>query len=357
MYSFIDRKTHEFFYDRDYPKPEVLDKVFEATNDKPQDQDELQQRIKMDSDTFSKALEKLWIQGGVQIDADQRVTRGNKTWMPAYISHCNHRKAQLEQITKYAGGQSCRMLSLVNYFGDQADVGTVCGICDFCSPQAVMVGRARQMNSDEEFIGGQILRALSDSESPATGRLYRDYFNEKDVDRRTFERILGALARARLVSLFDDSFAKDGQTIRFQRASISIDGLTILRAGLSGLAARVQIAEGPTLKSASRTKKTKTIRRPKPKTDGSESLEVSPGLIEALKAWRLAQARSKRVPAFRILTDRVLLGIAEAVPIDNDGLLEIHGFGPKLAEKYGADIISVIASVRTKRPATTFRLE
>ncbi len=356
MYSFIDRKTHEFFYERDYPKPEILDQIFSATGEVSQDQEELQHRLKMDADTFAKALEKLWIQGGVLIDADQRVTRGQLTWMAAYVSHCNHRKAQLELITKFAGGQSCRMLSLVNYFGDQADGGKVCGICDFCAPQAVSVGLTRSLHSDEEFAAGTILRALSDSESPATGRLHREHFNEKEVDRRNFERILGALARARLVNLFDDSFSKDGQTIRYQRVSISIDGLALLRSGLSGLAASVQIPEGPTLKSASRSKKTKTIRRAK-SADSTAGGEVSPRMVEALKAWRLAQARSKRVPAFRILTDRVLLGIAEASPTSNDGLMAVHGFGPKLAEKYGSAIISIIDSVRTPGQRPALRLE
>ncbi|MBI3555965.1 MAG: ATP-dependent DNA helicase RecQ [Deltaproteobacteria bacterium] len=168
LYSFIDRKTHEFFYDRDYPKPEILDQIFKATNESSQDQDELQQRLKMDADTFAKALEKLWIQGGVLIDADQRVMRGQPSWMAAYVSHCNHRKAQLELITKFAGSQACRMLSLVSYFGDQADGGKVCGICDFCAPQTVKVGLTRQLNLEEEAAAATILRALSDSESPTS---------------------------------------------------------------------------------------------------------------------------------------------------------------------------------------------
>ncbi|MBI3555966.1 MAG: HRDC domain-containing protein [Deltaproteobacteria bacterium] len=139
--------------------------------------------------------------------------------------------------------------------------------------------------------------------------------------------------------------------------SISIDGLALLRSGLTGLAASVRIPEGPTLKSASRSKKTKTIRRAKSPNTATSSGEVSPKMLEALKAWRLAQARSKRVPAFRILTDRVLMGIAEALPTDNDSLMAVHGLGPKLVEKYGREIISIVAAAKTTGQPTAFRLE
>jgi DNA topoisomerase-3 len=69
---------------------------------------------------------------------------------------------------------------------------------------------------------------------------------------------------------------------------------------------------------------------------------ASPQLVEALRAWRLAEARRRRVPAFRILTDRVLGAIATACPRDGAALQRIHGVGPKLAERYGDAILALV---------------
>ena len=35
-------------------------------------------------------------------------------------------------------GQDDRMLRMVQHFGDQADPGSVCGLCDICAPQSMM---------------------------------------------------------------------------------------------------------------------------------------------------------------------------------------------------------------------------
>jgi DNA topoisomerase-3 len=65
MQSYIDRKTHEFFRDRDYPEVTVLQKIYEATSAEPQDNDALQSAAGLSDENYSKALEKLWIHGGV----------------------------------------------------------------------------------------------------------------------------------------------------------------------------------------------------------------------------------------------------------------------------------------------------
>jgi DNA topoisomerase III len=58
--------------------------------------------------------------------------------------------------------------------------------------------------------------------------------------------------------------------------------------------------------------------------------------------WRLSEARRRRVPAFRILTDKVLGAIASSRPRDSTALQRIHGVGPKLAERYGEAILALV---------------
>jgi DNA topoisomerase-3 len=73
LYSWADRKTHEFFLGRDYPDPRVLARVYAALGERPEPREALPRRLRMDSDEFDKALEKLWIHGGARVDADDDV--------------------------------------------------------------------------------------------------------------------------------------------------------------------------------------------------------------------------------------------------------------------------------------------
>ena len=60
----------------------------------------------------------------------------------------------------------------------------------------------------------------------------------------------------------------------------------------------------------------------------------------------MAHERSQKrgVPAFRILTNQTLYGIAVARPKDEGELLDVSGIGPALLEKYGRALLSIIAS-------------
>jgi DNA topoisomerase-3 len=60
-----------------------------------------------------------------------------------------------------------------------------------------------------------------------------------------------------------------------------------------------------------------------------------------LKAWRLELARKKGIPAFRILTDRVLGNIATLHPADEDELQQISGVGDNILKKYGKQILNI----------------
>jgi DNA topoisomerase-3 len=63
---------------------------------------------------------------------------------------------------------------------------------------------------------------------------------------------------------------------------------------------------------------------------------------KALRDWRLAEARRREVPAFRILSDKSLQAIAAEKPLSIRELLEIPGVGARLAEQYGAQIFRIL---------------
>ena len=69
---------------------------------------------------------------------------------------------------------------------------------------------------------------------------------------------------------------------------------------------------------------------------------VDPVLVERLRQWRSERAEADRVPAFVILTDATLLGVAEKRPNSMESLLQVPGIGRRKADLYAADLIKVL---------------
>jgi len=171
MHSFVDRKTHEFFHERDYPEPEVLERIAGLLRASPEPSDEVGRRAGMKPDRFDKALEKLWIHGGAVVETDGSVRRGADGWQASYGAQRRHKLAELAQVIRFTNGHLCRMLHLVRYFGDQEDSGEPCGACDVCAPDACIARRFREPSAAEHQAMERVLRALATDDGQATGRL------------------------------------------------------------------------------------------------------------------------------------------------------------------------------------------
>ncbi len=349
LYSFADRRNHEFFHDRDYPEPADLARIYNALTEAPQTPGELRRRAKLDEEIFAKALEKLWIHGGAVLDPEENAVRGRPGWQTSYVAQREHKLAQLADITRYAESHGCRMLHLVEHFGDREDSGEPCGLCDVCAADDCAVRRFRDASAEELGVARRLLVALRQRDGQSTGQLFREIGGAPDA-RRAFERLLGALAGAGLLTVASDEFEKEGRTIHFQRATLTAEALRGELAALDGL----RLPEDPASAPRQRLRKGKKTAaapsagrgraaRPAGQDGAAADGEAPPALVAALKAWRLAEARRSRLPAFRILTDRTLLGLAAARPAGEEDLLAVSGFGPTLARKYGAEILAIVA--------------
>jgi DNA topoisomerase-3 len=368
LHSFVDRKTNEFLRERSYPDPELLAQIAAKLSDAGEPREALAARMRrMDPEVFERALEKLWIHGGADITPDDTVRAGHDHWRPSYEAQLQHQKEQEEQVQKFAQGHGCRMLSLIRHFGDEEDGGERCGVCDSCDPSACVAQHFREA-TDAEFEGLEtVVERLREGGEQAAGALYRNSGLEGTLDRRGFELVVSGLVRAGLVSARDDQFEKGGQKITFQRLSLTGRGRVATHEQLE----EVQLPappEGSGGKGKKRRKRERAkavpqtraapgatgggrfppghvagageaVRRRRP---AAEEAPPDSRLVEALKAWRLSEAKRKRVPAFRILTDKTLYGLASARPRDEDGLLEVPGIGPKLVEKYGTVLLAMI---------------
>jgi DNA topoisomerase-3 len=331
MHSYADRYTHDFFFERDYPDVAVLDRLFAVLRDEPQEKAGLQSKLRIDPDLFDKALEKLWIHGGGVLDYAERITRGQPSWRDSYIAQGDQKRSQIDLMIRYAETNQCRMSTLVRHFGDVADGQKSCGICDFCAPSQCAAQRFRTATSAERTALLRVIDTLQSGGTRATGRLHSELFPGNELSRDTFEEVLGGMARAGLVRLSDASFEKDGKTIPYRKVSLTREGQSF--------------EEGTPVDFVMKEtgKPSKGKRRKKSPVPVAKPSGIADSHIEkALRAWRLEEARRRGVPAFRILTDKVLREIAIIHPATPDQLLEIHGIGLSTVEKYGPSIRRIV---------------
>jgi DNA helicase-2/ATP-dependent DNA helicase PcrA len=66
-------------------------------------------------------------------------------------------------------------------------------------------------------------------------------------------------------------------------------------------------------------------------------------LLAALRAWRVGRARADEVPAYVVAHDATLAAIAESRPATAAALRRVKGMGPAKLERYGAEILAVVA--------------
>jgi superfamily II DNA helicase RecQ len=262
MHHFADRKTHDFFLRRDYPDASVLEKLFSALGAKPVNVETLRKKARISKQDFEKALDKLSIHGGVFGVSEGRLVRGHDHWRAPYAAQRNLRVQQLALMAEFAEGRRCRMLSLVEHFGDQQDSAEPCGLCDVCAPAS--------------SIKAQL---------PAP--------------------------RAAALSTRSRPEGKRARTPSERRRSKSSRAKSSRRTTARGSAVALPVT-GP-----------------------------SAPLVARLRAWRLQEAKRRRVPAFRVLTNRALVAIAEARPSSAASLRAVGGVGPKLLHTYGPQLVAL----------------
>jgi len=297
---------------------------------------------------FDKTLEKLWIHGGAVIDYAENVSRGQDGWRELYIAQSEQKQHQLDLMLRFAESSECRMSAMVRHFGDHADSRKPCGICDFCAPDQCAGQRFRAATANEQEAARRMIAALRGAGYRPTGRLFTELFADGSMVRDGFEDVIGALARAGLVRLTSAVFEKDGKSIPYSKASLTAAGeeldpdqpleLQITMAAES--VSRKRKSKKGAKKTAKRAKKPESLpvkAAAKPPAAAIDRLE------EALRNWRLEEARRRGVPAFRIFTDAALRAMAEKRPTTTSELLGIPGIGISTVEKYGAQIYRLMA--------------
>ena len=353
MHSYADRYTHDFFFERDYPDVAVLDEIFKQLRSEPQEKAALQKRLRMSADIFEKALEKLWIHGGAVIDfADNVCWWSSSSWRNSYIAHGEQKRAQIDQVIRYAESNQCRMSTLVRHFGDFADGETAVRNLRFLRSGAVCRTTVPDRHAEaERAVLFRVIAALRAGDGKSTGKLHSELCPDGAMSRDSFEEVLGAMARAGLVRLSDAMFEKDGKQIPYRKVSLtrvghSVDEQTPIEFIMKVVtppsakrkgkkrASRASETEAPEETGEGRTAKTRPSRPFTP-----DRIPESKGLC-ANGVWPKPDGAGYQ--RFGSSATRHWQAIARQRPRTAQELLAISGIGIATVEKYGQQIYRIV---------------
>lgn len=338
FYSYADLKTHEYFHKLNYPNLEELQSVLALVPSTGI------ARVQINSplEDINRHLERLIMIGAVLENAEGFLcATGQRDWESRYKEQKQHRHDQLMEMNRYVQGRDgCRMLRLMEHFGDKDAAGPSCGICDICAPQRSQSKSLRAWSQKETDLAKAIFAQLAQHAQPlALGKLYRECAEPLGLMRHDFDAVMDALIQRRFLKAKQESFMKDGEAIHYRTVSMAGDVLNIEWDALQIVSHKPR---AKTLsKSTKATRQGASSARKRPSKAPLQSDD--PKLLEALRTWRQSEAKKLRIPAYRILSDRSLVALVNERPSDSTSLLAVYGIGASKVEQFGGKILSLLS--------------
>jgi ATP-dependent DNA helicase RecQ len=224
-------------------------------------------------------------------------------------------EARADRIVAFAETHACRHAQVAEHFGEHFE--GPCGACDVCVPLDGNASVSAPPPPLPEDIGEAIVDAVAGLIWPLGRRslvaTLRGSLKAPPSARRSLAyRLLAAAPEAdvrRWVQLLERAGALVERT--------TPDGFRVL----------VADPEAPC-----------------PRIGSGGSADVDEGVAERLRHWRRERSRDDGVPAYVVLHDSTLQELAAVQPRTHDELAGIKGFGPVKLERYGDDLLAVMAS-------------
>jgi superfamily II DNA helicase RecQ len=161
----------------------------------------------------------------------------------------------------------------------------------------------------------RVLQKLKSIPARSTGKLHADLYPDGEMSRDDFEEVLGAMARAELIAFTDAVFEKQGKRIPYRNVSILPAGRNFREkeAALFVMRDAAAPAALPTRRRSVSSRLSPALNRRR-QLQAEVPPERQARLEQALRAWRLTEAKRRNMPAFRIFGDRTLRNIASTCP-------------------------------------------
>jgi len=245
--------------------------------------------------------------------------------------------AKLDALLGLCETAACRRVRLLAYFGEAAQA---CGNCDTCleppqtwdATEAARQALSAIYRTGQRFGAAHVIDVLRGADTPRV--------IQWDHHQLAVFGLGAALDDTAWRSVFRQLVAHG--FVRVDHASYGALKLTeAARPVLKG-EARVELR-----RAAPRTRGSRTRGARRPAVNGTALTAAQGTLLDALRAWRLEEARTQAVPAYVIFHDRTLAEIAQVRPRDLLALGAIAGIGARKLERYGAALLAVVTLAGT----------
>jgi ATP-dependent DNA helicase RecQ len=248
------------------------------------------------------------------------------------------REQALERIEHYARASRCRQQLLCEHFTGTHDHPR-CELCDCCLDADAVREAVRQADAPEpahEALGAEVRSTIA----LALGRLRRPV-GKTSLARALHGSRAKSLARGGLLQLPEYGALKphDEAAIVATIDAMMRDG-TLVRQGRKF--PTVWLADRPLEDTAARANPGASTGTRRSATKATTSRGVSP-LLRALDDYRRKTARTLRWKVYMVFAKRVILAIDRARPKTRAALAKVPGLGPAKIERFGADILALVA--------------
>ena len=255
---------------------------------------------------------------------------------------------KLDALVALAETAHCRRSRLLGYFGETAHVEG-CGNCDNClSPPRIVDGKivAQKLLScvyrtGQRFGAMHVIDVLVGRLTERVGQFGHDRLSVFGIGRELNERQWRAVLR-QLVAM--GHLRADSEAYGALKLAESARG--VLRGETE-----VMLRERPQ-GSRNRAIRTKSRRGDLAPASSPQDASGHSALQAALRAWRTEIARKRGVPAYVVLHDSTIDGIAAVRPTTLERLRGIAGIGDKKLEHYGAELIALVRQAEARGAAS-----
>jgi len=253
--------------------------------------------------------------------------------------------AKLDALVGLAETAGCRRERLLGYFGET--FGGTCGNCDNClSPPALRDGKVTAQKllscvyrTGQRFGAMHVIDVLIGRPTDRVKQFGHDSLSVFGIGRELNEKQWRAALR-QLVAL--GHLRADSEA--FGALKLTATSRGVLK-GETGVWLREQ-APG----ARNRASRSKSRRGELAPVAGAGAPTGNPALVAALREWRSEVARRRGVPAYVVLHDSTIDGIARLRPTSREHLRGIAGIGDSKLAHYGDELIALVKNTDQRGP-------
>jgi ATP-dependent DNA helicase RecQ len=244
---------------------------------------------------------------------------------------------KLDALVSLTETTHCRRSRLLGYFGETQNAAK-CGNCDNClSPPTVRDGKviAQKLLScayrtGQRFGAMHLIDVLIGRLTERVKQFGHDRLSVFGIGRELNEKQWRAVMR-QLVAMG-----------HLHADSEAFGALKLTESARGVLKGETEVLLREETAGRNRPSRTKSRRGDLADAPAGHGTAANADLLGALRAWRSELARKRGVPAYVVLHDATIDGIAAARPKTPDELREIPGIGDKKLERYGRDLIALV---------------